>query len=139
MFNINKENTDLLNEKKVQEYLSFVIPVPYRNTFILRSHIYTYACWELRQIIQNEAIPLADRDQAAEELEHLAEQGDAHAQYLMGQLYRDGPLLIPDSQKRKTGSPRRQSMVCRRHSTPLESCFSPTIGRCGIWTRASAG
>ncbi len=101
MFNINKENTDLLNEKKVQEYLSFVIPVPYRNTFILRSHIYTYACWELRQIIQNEAIPLADRDQAAEELEHLAEQGDAHAQYLMGQLYRDGPLLIPDSQKAK--------------------------------------
>lgn len=101
MFNINKENTDLLNEKKVQEYLSFVIPVPYRNTFILRSHIYTYACWELRQIIQNEAIPLADRDQAAEELEHLAEQGDAHAQYLMGQLYRDGPLLIPDRQKAK--------------------------------------
>ena len=43
MFEINKENTDLLNEKKVREYLSFVIPVPYRNTFILRSHIYTYA------------------------------------------------------------------------------------------------
>lgn len=43
MFDINKENTDLLNEKKVREYLSFVIPVPYKNTFILRSHIYTYA------------------------------------------------------------------------------------------------
>ena len=43
MFEINKENTDLLNEKKVREYLSFVIPVPYRNTFILRSHIYAYA------------------------------------------------------------------------------------------------
>ena len=43
MFEINKENTDLLNEKRVREYLSFVIPVPYRNTFILRSHIYTYA------------------------------------------------------------------------------------------------
>ena len=43
MFEINKENTDLLNEKKVREYLSFVIPVPYKNTFILRSHIYTYA------------------------------------------------------------------------------------------------
>ena len=43
MFDINKENTDLLNEKRVREYLSFVIPVPYRNTFILRSHIYSYA------------------------------------------------------------------------------------------------
>ena len=61
----------------------------------------SYACWELRQIIQNEAIPLADRDCAAEELERLAERGDAHAQYMMGLLYRDGPLLIPDSQKAK--------------------------------------
>ena len=61
----------------------------------------SYACWELRQIIQNEAIPLAGRDQAAEEIEHLAERGDALAQYLMGQLYRDGPLLIPDSRKAK--------------------------------------
>lgn len=43
MFEINKENTELLDEKKVREYLSFVIPVPYKNTFILRSHIYTYA------------------------------------------------------------------------------------------------
>ena len=61
----------------------------------------SYACWELRQIIQDDALPLADRDGAAEELEGLAERGDAHAQYLMGQLYRDGPLLIPDSQKAK--------------------------------------
>lgn len=43
MFEINKENTDLLNENKVREYLSFVVPVPYKNTFILRSHIYDYA------------------------------------------------------------------------------------------------
>lgn len=47
----------------------------------------SYACWELRQIIQNEAIPLADWDCAAEELERLAERGDAHAQYMMGLLY----------------------------------------------------
>lgn len=38
-------------------------------------------------------------DCAAEELERLAERGDAHAQYMMGLLYRDGPLLIPDSRK----------------------------------------
>ena len=43
MIEINKENTDLLNENKVREYLSFVVPVPYKNTFILRSHIYAYA------------------------------------------------------------------------------------------------
>jgi len=59
------------------------------------------ACWELRQIIQDESLSLADRDGAAEELERLAERGDAHAQYLTGLLYRDGPLLIPDSQRAK--------------------------------------
>ena len=59
------------------------------------------ACWKLRQIIRDESLSLADRDEVAEELERLAERGDTHAQYLMGQLYRDGPLLIPDSQKAK--------------------------------------
>ena len=34
---------------------------------------------------------------AATELESLAESGDAHAQYLIGKLYRDGDVLIPDS------------------------------------------
>ena len=61
----------------------------------------SYACWELRQIIQDDTLPLADRDGAAEELERLADWGDPHAQYLMGQLCRDGPLLIPDSLRAK--------------------------------------
>lgn len=43
MFDINKENTDLLNDTKVREYLSFVAPVPYKNTFILRNQIYNHA------------------------------------------------------------------------------------------------
>lgn len=43
MFDINKENTDLLNTLKVRNYLSFVAPVPYKNTFILRNQIYDYA------------------------------------------------------------------------------------------------
>lgn len=43
MFDINKENTDLLDDIKIREYLSFVAPVPYKNTFILRTHIYSYA------------------------------------------------------------------------------------------------
>ena len=61
----------------------------------------SYDCWKLRQIIRDDSLPLTDRDEAAEELERLAERGDTHAQYLMGQLYQDGPLLIPDSQRAK--------------------------------------
>ena len=61
----------------------------------------SYDCWELRQIIRDDSLPLEDRDGAAEELERLAERGDAHTQLLLGQLYRDGPLLIPDSQRAK--------------------------------------
>ena len=61
----------------------------------------SYACWELRQIIRDASLPLADWDGAAEDLERLADWGDPHAQYLMGQLCRDGPLLIPDSLRAK--------------------------------------
>ncbi|HIW57107.1 MAG TPA: ATP-binding protein [Firmicutes bacterium] len=43
MFDINRENTELLDDTKIREYLSFVAPVPYKNTFILRKQIYDYA------------------------------------------------------------------------------------------------
>lgn len=43
LHDINKENTDLLNINKVREYLSFVAPVPYKNTFYLRNQIYDHA------------------------------------------------------------------------------------------------
>ncbi len=43
LIGINKQNTDLLNEKKVKDYLSFVAPVPYKNTFLLRDQIYSHA------------------------------------------------------------------------------------------------
>lgn len=59
------------------------------------------ACRELWRIIGNEDISLDYRDRAVEKLEQVAERGDAHAQYRMGQLYRDGPLLIPDNHKAK--------------------------------------
>ena len=59
------------------------------------------ACRELWRIIGNEDISLDYRDRAAEKLEQVAERGDAHAQYRIGQLYRDGPLLIPDNHKAK--------------------------------------
>ena len=59
------------------------------------------ACRELWRIIRNEDISLDYRDRAAEKLEQVAERGDAYAQYRMGQLYRDGSLLIPDNHKAK--------------------------------------
>ena len=59
----------------------------------------SFACWELAQLLRDGRYPLELRDQWAGRLEAMAEQGDAYAQYLMGRLCRDGPLLIPDSQK----------------------------------------
>ena len=61
----------------------------------------SYDCWELRKIIADESTPLEERDKAAEELEQIANQGDPHAQYLMGLLYRDGGLLVPDTEQAK--------------------------------------
>ena len=43
MIGINNENTDLLDFAQIKEYLSFVAPVPYQNTFIFRSEVYKYA------------------------------------------------------------------------------------------------
>ena len=55
--------------------------------------------WDFRTLridVQDEYSSLAERDDAAESMRELAESGDAHAQYFMGKLYRDGPLLPPD-------------------------------------------
>ena len=50
----------------------------------------------LRMDVQDEYSSLAERDDAVESMRELAESGDVHAQYFMGELYRDGPLLPPD-------------------------------------------
>lgn len=42
LLDINPENTELLNVEIVREYLSFVAPVPYKNTFIYREKIHKY-------------------------------------------------------------------------------------------------
>ena len=52
--------------------------------------------WTLRMDVQDEYSSLAERDDAVESMRELAENGDIHAQYFMGKLYRDGPLLPPD-------------------------------------------
>ena len=56
----------------------------------------SYACQDLQSVANDESFPLAERDEAAERLEQLAEDGDAYAQYIIGTAYRDGGLLIPD-------------------------------------------
>ena len=43
LIDINEENRDLLNFQYVKDYLSFVAPVPYKNTFIFRQKVYDHA------------------------------------------------------------------------------------------------
>ena len=59
----------------------------------------SYECLRLRARIEDRKLPLARRDEAAEDLERLAENGDVHAQYFLGLLYRDGSLLLPDAEQ----------------------------------------
>ena len=59
----------------------------------------SYACQDLQGVANDESFPLEERDEAAEQLEQLADTGDAYAQYIIGTAYRDGGLLIPDTAK----------------------------------------
>ncbi len=40
---INPENTDLFDLQQVKDYLSFVAPAPYQNTFFYRTEVYKHA------------------------------------------------------------------------------------------------
>jgi len=59
----------------------------------------SYECQDLQGVANDESFPLEERDEAAEQLERLADAGDAYAQYIIGTAYRDGGLLIPDTVK----------------------------------------
>ena len=61
----------------------------------------SYECQDLQSVANDNRFPLEERDEAAEQLEQLAEDGDVHAQYIIGTAYRDGGLLIPDMAKAK--------------------------------------
>ena len=56
----------------------------------------SYAYWTLQEVIRNEELALEERSGAVSELEKLVRGGDRYSQYLLGKLWRDGPLLIPD-------------------------------------------
>lgn len=43
MIGVNDENTDLLDFVKIKDYLSFIAPVPYQNTFIFRKEVGEHA------------------------------------------------------------------------------------------------
>ena len=57
----------------------------------------SYDYWSLRDVIRDESLTLDERGDAVSELETLAKTGDKYAQYLMGKLWRDGPLLTPNT------------------------------------------
>ena len=59
----------------------------------------SYVCQDLHSVANDDRFPLEKRDEAAEQLKQLAEDGDAYAQYIIGTAYRDGGLLIPDTAK----------------------------------------
>ena len=61
----------------------------------------SYECQDLQSAANDDRFPLEERDEAVEQLEQLAEDGDAYAQYIIGTAYRDGGLLIPDTAKAK--------------------------------------
>ena len=65
----------------------------------ISAYAMSYECQDLQSVANDESYPLEERDEAAEQLEQLADAGDAHAQYIIGTAYRDGGLLIPDTAK----------------------------------------
>ena len=65
----------------------------------ISAYAMSYECQDLQSIANDDSFPLEERDEAAEQLEQLADAGDTHAQYIIGTAYREGGLLIPDTAK----------------------------------------
>ena len=65
----------------------------------ISTYAMSYECQDLQSVANDESYPLEERDEAAEQVEQLAESGDARAQHIIGTAYRDGGLLIPDTAK----------------------------------------
>ncbi len=59
----------------------------------------SYDYCRLRDAISDRDVPHEERRECVEELKELAKDDDPDAQYLLGRLYRDGGLLIPDDEK----------------------------------------
>jgi len=59
----------------------------------------SYDYCRLRDAILDRDVPHEERRECVEELKELAKDDDPDAQYLLGKLYRDGGLLIPDDEQ----------------------------------------
>ena len=66
---------------------------------VKRNDVMSYECQELQNAANDVDLTLEERDEAAEQLERLADAKDAHAQYIIGTAYRNGELLILDTVK----------------------------------------
>lgn len=58
-----------------------------------RNHWY----WQMKQILDSPEEPIENKDWAVSEMKMLADYGVPQAWYILGTLYRDGGILIPDS------------------------------------------
>ena len=54
-------------------------------------------CVELWMVAQDDTATMEERDEAAAQIISKVQSGNPFAQYLVGRLYRDGPVLIPDN------------------------------------------
>ena len=68
-------------------------PTEFRNS--------SYEFDRLWEIIRDEESEPDEKQDAVAAIKDMAHDGDPYAQYLLGTLYQDGPLLIPDSEKAK--------------------------------------
>ena len=54
---------------------------------------------QYRDKIYDADLPLDERDYAVEQMTQAAKAGNPYAQHLLGKLYRDGTVVIPDAEK----------------------------------------
>lgn len=52
-----------------------------------------------RDMISDSDLPLDERDYAVEQMKCAAQVGNPYAQHLLGKLYRDGTVVIPDAER----------------------------------------
>ena len=53
--------------------------------------------WKMKRILDDPEEPMENKDWAVSEMQELADYGVPQAWYVLGTLYRDGGILIPDS------------------------------------------
>lgn len=106
-------------------------------------HGASYPYQYLDEIIDDPSVPLDLRDEAVGQLQALAEDGDTLAQYRMGQLFRDGGIVIPDGRRasvwfRKAaeqGQPEAQYALARLLLSPDPELRDPQEGL--TWLKAA--